>query len=201
MSPASAPAQAPARYRRLERRARIEQAALELFRRHGFDAVTVEDVCARAGVGPATFYRHFGTKEEVVVGYEEQFTAALRSAVAAAGAGEAGRLERLSRILTAFACYLQTQEGLLAVRDEIVLPNPPLLRRTLAVQRALEAELAAGLARLRGLVRADDAAVLDAALGMAVLRTAMRAWRDRGGPPLPEATTRALADARTLFRG
>src|SRR3712207_7644572 len=65
------PPSSPVAGSREQRRARIEAAALELFRSRGFDHVTVEDVCAEAGVGPATFYRHFGTKEGVVFAYRE----------------------------------------------------------------------------------------------------------------------------------
>ena len=71
------PPSSPVAGSREQRRARIEKTALELFRTRGFDNVTVEDVCAEAGVAPATFYRHFGTKEEVVFAYREEFAAAL----------------------------------------------------------------------------------------------------------------------------
>ena len=70
---------------REQRRTRIEQVALELFRTRGFDQVTVEDVCAAAGVAPATFYRYFGTKEEVVFAYQEGFTAAMRGVIGQMG--------------------------------------------------------------------------------------------------------------------
>jgi len=43
-------------------RRRILDAAGELFARHGFDATTVSDVCARANVNRTTFYRHFPEK-------------------------------------------------------------------------------------------------------------------------------------------
>src|SRR5918998_4402942 len=90
-----------------ERSAHIEQVALELFRSRGFDHVTVEDVCAEAGVGPATFYRHFGTKEGVVFSYQESFAAAVRTALDAAGAlPEPARLEA---VLRRFAQVLEAQ--------------------------------------------------------------------------------------------
>ncbi|GAC69244.1 TetR family transcriptional regulator [Gordonia soli] len=45
----------------------IHEAAVDLFERNGFDATTVDEVAAAAGVSPRTFFRHFGTKEECVL--------------------------------------------------------------------------------------------------------------------------------------
>ncbi|GAB3378268.1 TetR/AcrR family transcriptional regulator [Lysobacter fragariae] len=66
MSPSTA--QLPARPTpRQDRSRRTEQAlldaALELFRERGVDAVTVSDIAAAAGVAPATIYRRFGDKD------------------------------------------------------------------------------------------------------------------------------------------
>jgi AcrR family transcriptional regulator len=63
-----AAAQLPARpASRQDRSRRTEQAlldaALELFRERGVDAVTVADIAAAAGVAPATIYRRFGDKD------------------------------------------------------------------------------------------------------------------------------------------
>lgn len=40
--------------------------ALELIDRDGFDATSVESIAAAAGCAPRTFYRYFGTKENVL---------------------------------------------------------------------------------------------------------------------------------------
>src|SRR3712207_3705562 len=102
------PPSSPVAGSREQRRARIEAAALELFRARGFDHVTVEDVCAEAGVAPATFYRHFGTKEEVVFAYREDFTAALSRALEAGA--QVPDAERLPVVLGEFAAFLASQQ-------------------------------------------------------------------------------------------
>jgi len=48
-------------------RAAIRQHALRLFREHGYDATTIEQISAAAEVSPATFSRYFPTKEDVVL--------------------------------------------------------------------------------------------------------------------------------------
>jgi AcrR family transcriptional regulator len=47
--------------------AAILQAALDIFADHGYDAVSMDGVAARAGVGKATIYRRYASKAELVV--------------------------------------------------------------------------------------------------------------------------------------
>lgn len=53
--------------RAAQTRQRLQRHALALFERRGFDQVTVEEVARAAGVSHMTFYRHFPTKESVVL--------------------------------------------------------------------------------------------------------------------------------------
>jgi AcrR family transcriptional regulator len=48
-------------------RAAIRRHALRLFSEHGYSATTVEQIAEAAEVSPATFYRYFPTKEDVVL--------------------------------------------------------------------------------------------------------------------------------------
>ncbi len=57
----------PLRERRRRQTAReIESAALELFRAHGFTATTAQDIAAKAGMSPRTFFRYCDTKVDAV---------------------------------------------------------------------------------------------------------------------------------------
>jgi AcrR family transcriptional regulator len=64
-------------------RAEIVTTARDLFVERGFDAVTVDEIAERAGISRRTFFRYFGTKEDVVLGD-----------VAARGDAVAGALSR-----------------------------------------------------------------------------------------------------------
>src|SRR3954452_25217190 len=48
-------------------RDRLVAAAVELFYRHGFNAVGVDRIIAAAGVTKTTFYKHFDSKDELMV--------------------------------------------------------------------------------------------------------------------------------------
>lgn len=46
---------------------RVQDAALALFENRGYDSVSIEEIAEEAAVGVATVYRHFGTKERIVL--------------------------------------------------------------------------------------------------------------------------------------
>jgi TetR/AcrR family transcriptional regulator, regulator of mycofactocin system len=48
-------------------RRRLQEAALDLFERRGFDVVTADDIAEAAGTSRRTFFRHFATKEDAAV--------------------------------------------------------------------------------------------------------------------------------------
>ena len=49
-----------------ETRRRLMRAALHLFREHGYDATTVEDITEAADVAKGTFFNYFATKEAIL---------------------------------------------------------------------------------------------------------------------------------------
>jgi AcrR family transcriptional regulator len=48
-------------------RSALEEAAARLFESQGFEATTVRDIAAAAGVGERTFFRYFPSKEDLVL--------------------------------------------------------------------------------------------------------------------------------------
>src|SRR5690349_2624572 len=64
-------------------RAEILEAALELFRQRGFDAATMRDIAAKAGVALGAAYYYFVSKDAIVQAYyekvQEEHTARLRA--------------------------------------------------------------------------------------------------------------------------
>jgi AcrR family transcriptional regulator len=74
--------------KRQETRARIVDAAAELFAERGFDEVSVMEIARRAGVVEKTVFNHFPVKEGLVFDADPPMRAALLDAVRRRPAGE-----------------------------------------------------------------------------------------------------------------
>jgi len=61
----------------------IERVAIRLFLERGFDAVSVDDIAAAAGMSGRTFFRYYSTKDEILRRYQAGLTDALFDAFAA----------------------------------------------------------------------------------------------------------------------
>lgn len=78
----------------LDREQRIIDAALELFLSEGIDRVTVSKIAAAVGIGKGTVYKHFLTKNEILIrimlDYEHNITNCLAVGIAKAQSGDPG---------------------------------------------------------------------------------------------------------------
>ncbi|WP_293040154.1 TetR family transcriptional regulator [Mycobacterium sp.] len=76
----------PATSKRAENKARtrlaLMRAAVDLFKEQGFDQTTVEQIANRAGSSSRTFFRYFGSKEDVVFGDQADHLLQLRDMLA-----------------------------------------------------------------------------------------------------------------------
>ena len=67
------------RARGLRNRQALINSAIELFTTQGYDATTIEQISAAAGVAPRTFFHHFATKDDILFdGYAERLQEATR---------------------------------------------------------------------------------------------------------------------------
>jgi AcrR family transcriptional regulator len=80
-------------------RERLIEAASELFYAYGLRAVSVDKVIDRAGTTKVTFYRHFPSKDELVVAYLEQRAELERAGIGAAVAANDGDAEATFRLV------------------------------------------------------------------------------------------------------
>lgn len=112
---------------------RLAQAAFELFAERGFDETTVDEIAARAGTGRTTFFRAFGSKEEVVFPDHETVLASVQARLDAASPGaEPVAVAEAARLVLQH--YLA--EGELArTRYRLTSRVPALRAREIASQR------------------------------------------------------------------
>ncbi|MCY7412462.1 MAG: TetR/AcrR family transcriptional regulator [Salinibacterium sp.] len=128
----------------------IEENAVRLVLKHGLDAVTVDMICEAAGISQRTFFNHFSTKLQAIVGAERprvdeaaihRFLASDRSDV----------LGDLLELLAHFVPGDSTNPELSAARWTLLTRTPALLQieldRMIAVHRELIEVLALRLAR------------------------------------------------------
>lgn len=137
-------------------RERILDAAGALFYRDGFRAVGVDRVIAEAGVAKATFYRHFPSKDDLIVAWLGRAEAALAAASPPAGTPDA--LSAWGRAMIAIA----RQERCLGCAWQVTAaefadPAHPARAAALAMKRRLLDDLGAR-ARAEGLADPDGAA-------------------------------------------
>ncbi len=81
-----------------ETRTHILDAAGELFARRGYDATSVDDICARAEVTKGAFYHHFATKEQVFVELRDRWLSELDAQLTSAHADGATIPQQLQRM-------------------------------------------------------------------------------------------------------
>ena len=174
----------------------LQGSAVALFRRHGPEAVTVESICADAGVSPRTFFNYFATKDEAAFMLEEGTPALIEERITARPPEETP-LEAVRAVFVARLSELATGriwlERVLLVRE-----RPELLPRIVLTNRAVEDAVTRAVAARTGLpechlyVRTTSAAVF------AALQAAISCWQPDSGP---EVVTLVHEAVEMLARG
>jgi AcrR family transcriptional regulator len=110
-------------------RASIQEHALRLFREQGYGATTVEQIADAAEVSPSTFFRYFGSKEDVVA-YDAWDPLVLEAWRAASP--EFGPIGAMRKAMTAvFGSMPPEQKAEMMSRGRLLYSEPEL--RTAAV--------------------------------------------------------------------
>jgi AcrR family transcriptional regulator len=164
----------------------LRSAALRLFGEQGFQETTIEDIAAAVGVSKRTFFLHFASKDEVLLGHVGEQLEVLRGKLASTP-GELGIFERAGHAVRALAEDMQRRDDLLLQLD-LVHRAPRLLAVNLEQFTAFEDAIGdavrqwlRGDARRRLKPEQDRYAQLVGTVSMAALRAALTLWRRRGG--------------------
>src|SRR5436190_23819710 len=129
-----------------ERRRRILDAAVEAFAERGYEATSVAEIAAAAGITKPVLYDHFSSKRDLFVELMERARDELTLRGAEAMAADAPLEERVRTAVDAFYAFVEEQPA--AARVLLVAPRgePELQDASRQVQAEATARLAALLA-------------------------------------------------------
>ncbi len=175
-------------------RARLREAALDLYRERGYDATTTAEIAARAGVTERTYFRHFADKREVLFDGETE----LRDVMVGAIASAPGEPSPLALVLNAYtaAIPLFVAGRPVAERRAALIAASPALRERAHAKSAMLTEALIHALQERHLT--EPVARLAAGAGAVVFQHAYRAWDGVAAAGLAALITRATDELHTL---
>jgi AcrR family transcriptional regulator len=174
--------------KRAETRRRIAEAAARLASEQGIAATTVDQIAVAAGVGRATFFRYFDSKELAVATGLSEVAIFVFASVLSDIAGDLGPLEAVrASHATLAASFEQHREEFL---EQALLSRSSLAMQAWTLQLYVEWEVAIAeliAPRFDDLATGDPRPRMIGAMTMAAVRLACDEWvADGGHTDLPE---------------
>ncbi|WP_421121769.1 TetR family transcriptional regulator [Aquihabitans daechungensis] len=160
----------------------LEDAALELFTRKGFDGTTVDEIADACNVSRRTFFRYFASKEDIFSGDQEVHDGEVFDLIASRPSDEPP-LESLRATLIAMAADLEADRARMVAKVRIINQTPSLRSAGLEHEQGTIDLVVEALARRSGTAVDDEARfhlrlVTQAAIG--ALRAAIDRWVANG---------------------
>jgi AcrR family transcriptional regulator len=174
----------------------LQEAAMDLFTRQGFDGTTVEEIADACEVSPRTFFRYFPTKEDVLFADTEARRERLL-AVLADQPADVPPLAALHAAMRGLALDYRHDRAALVARAKVIEGSPQLQAYKAEHQHGWEAAVVDALERrppiAGGSVTRAELELL-AAISTAAMRVTVDGWvADASGPDLDERLDRAFA--------
>jgi AcrR family transcriptional regulator len=176
-------------------RDRIRASALRLFREQGYDATTVEQIAAAAGVSHMTFFRYFPAKEDVAL--SDSYDPLIATFIAQTPA----TWPLIQRIRTVLVQGLRqvydADRDILLAQNKLIVSTPALRERLWAHQIATQQLILQALGTDQDNPHPSFQDRVTVAASLAAATTAILAWVENDGTPeLPDLIEQAF-DALT----
>jgi len=172
-------------------RDRIRTCALRLFREQGYDATTVEQIAAAAGVSHMTFFRYFPAKENVALsdGYDP-----LIASVIAQTPATWPVIQRIGAALVhGFRQVYEAERDTLLAQNKLIVSTPALRERLWANQMAMQQLILQALGSGQHDPRPSFQDRITVAACLAAASTAVLTWVENDGTPeLPDLIEQAF---------
>lgn len=181
MTPGAAPPQPTRRERKKQQtRQALRREALRLFGERGFDATTIADITEAADVAPRTFFLHFATKEDVLLGDARAGVAAFADLLRAQPADQ-DAFTTVRECVVALLAVDGTPVEETRLQARLMIETPGLVGRVHEHYVELEDMIARAVAERYGLDpgRAAYPRLLSTC-AVTVIRVAMGLWYERG---------------------
>lgn len=157
---------------------------MALFTRTGFGATTVDDIAAAAGISRRTFFRYFGSKNDVVWGRFDDGLTALSESLAAQPP-DIDIVEALRRCIVAFNAFTDDQVAVHRQRMTLILTVPELQAHSTLMYGAWRRVVATYVAERLG---GDPEDLLPRLAGHLMLGAAVAAYEQWLADPRAELT-------------
>jgi AcrR family transcriptional regulator len=176
-------------------RDRIRACALRLFREQGYDATTVEQIAAAAGVSHMTFFRYFPAKEDVAL--SDSYDPLIAELIGQTPATWPV-IERIRAVLVqGLKQVYGTDRDTMLAQNKLIVSTPALTERLWADQIATQQVILQALHSGGQDPRPDFRTKVTVAACLAAVTTAVLAWTENDGTPeLPDLIEQAF-DALT----
>ena len=149
----------------------LQQAALDLFARNGYDTTTTDEIAERAGVSARTFFRYFPTKDSVLFVGEYGWFQSLTEAFLA----QPDSLSDIDALLETLLAN-EVARRPFQLWERAVASSPTLRGVVYEHQQQDIATLADAVATRRGLTKADEGCRLLATIVLYTYRRALTRW-------------------------
>ena len=164
------------RARGMRNRQALIHAAIELFSAHGYEAVTVEQISASAGVAPRTFFHHFAAKDDILFdGYADRLKEATRRFRAASAQTSTSLWDALADASSSVAQAISEAPEIFLARAQMYHSMPTLRATMLRINEDWIDQLTAEVARW---MSSDSAADIRPRLAATLINSANRAAID-----------------------
>jgi AcrR family transcriptional regulator len=159
--------------KRAETHARIQAEAMQLFLTRGFEATTLDDIAAAAGVSRRSLFHYFTSKEEIVLAGKADFPGIVVEAINRRPADEP-LLDMVENALVDLATRHQSTQA----RDiaRLIQATPALSAGDQAKYEKMERALATALADRKGLAPDDVACRVTASAAIGIMKLSTEAW-------------------------
>lgn len=161
--------------KKAQTRQRLQEQAMRLFAERGYEATTVEQVAAAAGVSHMTFFRYFPTKEDVVL--SDDYDPMLAESIRARPRSEDPVVRIHAAVREGLAAIYAVDRDALLARVQLILRTPALRARLwenqFATRELFERALEDGAPSVRTRVLAS--------VCLATLTTALEEWAATDG--------------------